>query len=62
MSNKPFDYDKQFAAKESWHRAQAQLPLKEKFKILLRLQADDLPLIARHRKLKWYEKPWDVKV
>lgn len=51
----------QHAAKAEWHRAQAQLPLKEKVRILLELQKQDLPLIARHRPLKWYEKPWDIE-
>ena len=51
----------QHAAKAEWHRAQAQLPLKEKVRILLEMQKQDLPLIARHRALKWYEKPWDIE-
>ena len=51
----------QHAAKEEWHLAQARLPLKEKVRILLEMQKQDLPLIARHRPLKWYEKPWDIE-
>lgn len=51
----------QYAKKREWHRAQAQLPIKEKVRILLRLQKEDLPLLARRRPLKWYEKPWDIE-
>lgn len=52
---------KQHAAKAEWHRAQARLPIKEKVRILLEMQKQDLPLIARHRPLKWYEKPWEIE-
>ena len=52
---------RQYAKKREWHRAQAQLPIKEKMRILLELQKQDLPLIARRRALKWYEKPWDIE-
>ena len=48
-------------AKAAWHREQARLPLKEKVRILLDLQKQDYELLKRHRKLKWYEKPWDVE-
>lgn len=50
-----------FDAKADWHRAQANLPLKEKFRILLELQKQDLPLIARQRPLRPWERPWDVE-
>jgi hypothetical protein len=46
--------------KRAWHRAQARLPLREKFRILLELQRQDLPLIKRRRELKAWERPWDV--
>lgn len=52
---------RQHAAKEDWHLAQARLPLQEKVRILLEMQKQDLPLIARLRPLKWYEKPWDIE-
>lgn len=52
---------RQYAKKRQWHRAQAQLPIKEKMRILLELQKQDLPLIASRRPLKWYEKPWDIE-
>jgi len=50
-----------FSAKASWHRAQAALPLQEKFKILLKLQAEDLPLLRQRRTLGTWEKPWAIK-
>ena len=33
-------------SKSAWHRSQAALPLREKVRILLELQRQDLPLIA----------------
>ncbi|MCX6538576.1 MAG: hypothetical protein NT151_06530 [Acidobacteria bacterium] len=49
-----------FDAKAEWHRAQARLPLKEKVRILLELQRQDVPLIARRRPLRSWEKPWPI--
>ncbi len=49
-----------YEAKKAWHQQQAQLPLKEKFRILLELQRQDLPLIVRHRPLKPWERPWEI--
>ena len=46
--------------KRAWHRAQAKAPLREKVRILLELQRQDLPLIARQRPLRPWERPWDV--
>ena len=46
--------------KRAWHRAQAAAPLQEKVRILLELQRQDLPLIARRRPLRPWERPWDV--
>ena len=46
--------------KRAWHRAQAAAPLREKVRILLELQRQDLPLIARQRPLRPWERPWDV--
>lgn len=50
-----------YAGKKEWHRGQAQLPVKEKMRIMLQMQRDALPLIARHRPLKPHEKPWDIE-
>jgi hypothetical protein len=49
-----------FEDKRAWHRAQAGLPLREKVRILLELQRQDLPLIQRQRQLQPWERPWDV--
>lgn len=44
----------------AWHRAQAALPLREKVRILLELQRQDLPLIAKQRPLRSWERPWPI--
>jgi hypothetical protein len=48
-------------SKNRWHRAQASLPVREKVRILLELQRQDLPLIRRHRALKPWEEPWAIE-
>jgi hypothetical protein len=50
-----------FRAKREWHRAQARLPLREKVRILLDLQRQDLPLIAHRRPLRSWERPWPIE-
>lgn len=56
------DYNaRQYDKKRQWHRAQANLPIKEKMRLMLEMQKNTLPLIERHRPLKWYEKPWDIE-
>ena len=40
---------------------QAALPLKEKVRILLELQKQELPLLARQRPLRPWEKPWPIE-
>ena len=49
------------ASKEAWHRAQASLPIREKVRILLELQRQDLPLLAKQRPLRAWEQPWPVE-
>lgn len=49
-----------FEAKREWHRRQAQLPLKEKVRILLQMQRDDYPILKRRGVLKSWEKPWNI--
>jgi len=46
--------------KRLWHREQSKVPLQEKVRILLELQRQDLPLIARRRPLRPWERPWNV--
>lgn len=48
-------------SKETWHRVQASLPIREKVRILLELQRQDLPLLAKQRPLRTWEKPWSVE-
>jgi hypothetical protein len=48
-------------SKSAWHRAQAALPLREKVRILLELQKQDLPLIAKQRPLRSWERPWPIE-
>lgn len=63
MSERPVDVDaaqRAFDAKAQWHHEQARLALKDKVRILIELQRQDLPLIARQRPLKPWERPWPV--
>lgn len=48
-------------SKGAWHRAQAALPIREKVRILLELQRQDLPLLSKRRPLRAWEKPWPVE-
>ena len=63
MSERPIEMDakRAFEAKARWHREQAQLPLREKVRILIELQRQDLPLVARQRALKPWEQPWPIE-
>jgi hypothetical protein len=49
------------ANKAAWHREQASLPLRRKVEILLALQRQDLPLLARRRPLRPWERPWEIE-
>lgn len=49
------------ASKEAWHRHQASLPIRDKVRILLELQRQDLPLLAKQRPLRAWERPWPVE-
>lgn len=48
------------ARKREWHRRQVQQPIEEKVRILLELQRQELPLLARLRPLRPWERPWDI--
>jgi hypothetical protein len=50
-----------FAAKRVWHSQQAKLPLKEKVRILLKMQRDDYPILRARGKLRSWEEPWNVR-
>lgn len=49
-----------FERKRAWHQAQARLPLRDKVRILLDLQRQELPLLARRRPLRPWERPWEI--
>ncbi len=59
--DEPVPVAPQYAAKKRWHEDNARLPIKEKMRQLLELQKHDLPLLAKQRELKWWEKPWDIE-
>lgn len=50
-----------YAFKRRWHEENARIPVKEKVAQLLQMQRYDPPLGAKHRELKWWEKPWDIE-
>ena len=61
MSDRPSeDVTSLLERKRVWHQAQAAAPLQEKVRVLLELQRQDLPLLARQRALRPWERPWDV--
>jgi hypothetical protein len=47
-------------SKARWHREQAALPVREKVRILLELQRQELPLVERQRPLRPWERPWPI--
>ena len=49
-----------FERKQLWHQEQARLPLREKVRILLELQRQELPLLARRRPLRPWERLWEI--
>lgn len=50
-----------FRRKEAWHREQGRRPVREKVRVLLELQRQDLPLLMRQRPLHPWERPWNVE-
>jgi hypothetical protein len=50
-----------FAAKREWHKRQAQLPIKEKVRIMLKMQKDDYPILKARGVLRSWEKPWNIE-
>jgi hypothetical protein len=61
MSSVHFDVERALERRRRWHEIQARLPLPEKVRILLELQRQELPLIARRRPLQPWERPWDIE-
>ncbi len=50
-----------FEAKKEWRRKQVKLPMKEKVRILLKMQKDDYPILLKRGVLKSWEKPWKIE-
>ena len=47
--------------KEQLHASHRSLPLEEKVRMVIELQGLALPLIARRRPLKYYERQWSLQ-
>jgi hypothetical protein len=47
--------------KAALHRRHANLPLPEKVRLVMELQRIVLPLIARQRPLRSWERPWEIE-
>ncbi len=47
--------------KAALHRRHADLTLPEKVRMVMELQHIVLPLIARHRPLRSWERPWEIE-
>ena len=56
----PDEVENLLERKRRWHQEQSKAPLQEKVRSLLELQRQDLPLSARRRPLRPWERPWDV--
>ena len=48
-------------AKAAWHRQRAQLPTKEKLRLLLEMQRLLHPVIRQRRPLREWERPWAIE-
>jgi hypothetical protein len=48
-------------SKAVWHHAQAALPIRDKVRILLELQRQDLVMIRQRRPLRSWERPWPIE-
>ena len=57
----PAEVERLFRSKAEWHRRLAAMPVREKVRILLQLQAQDLPLLAQRRPLRRWERPWPIE-
>jgi hypothetical protein len=47
--------------KADLHRRHASLPLPEKVRLVIELQRMVLPLLARQRPLRSWERPWEIE-
>ena len=51
----------QWRAQEAWHRQCAQLPTREKIRILLDMQQRLYPILRQRRPLREWERPWAIE-
>ncbi len=56
----PEVFDSLRRGKKALHDAHRALSVSEKVKMVIELQASALPLIARRRPLRYYERQWPV--
>jgi len=49
------------AGKAALHERHAALPLPERVRLVMELQRIVLPLIARRRPLRPWERPWEIR-
>jgi hypothetical protein len=47
--------------KAALHQRHSNLALPEKVRLVMELQRIVLPLIARHRRLRSWERPWEIE-
>ncbi len=47
-------------AKVLWHRRRAQLPIREKIRLLLDMQRNVYPIICQRREPRPWERPWII--
>ena len=52
---------KLWKGKAAVHQRHASLPLPEKVRLVMELQRIVLPLIARQRPLRSWERPWEIE-
>ncbi len=48
-------------AKVLWRRQRAQLPFEEKIRLLLDLQRKLYPVLQQRRRLRPWERPWEIE-
>jgi hypothetical protein len=51
----------QWQGKAAWHKQQAQLPVKEKIRLLLEMQRQLYPIVRQCRPLREWERPWNIE-
>jgi hypothetical protein len=60
-SSTAIEAERIFAAKRAWHRKQAELPIEEKVRILLKMPRDYYPILLARGVLRSWERPWEIE-